>query len=217
MKRFTETLKWQDPWYRKLPVEIKGLWQWLCDHCDAAGVIDPDIELASFQVGYQYPMDTLSKFDGRIIKLKNGKYFIPSFIDFQYGKLSEECKAHNPVFASLEKHGLKGYPKGIHTLQDKEKEKDKVQDSSSSKKTRGTIEELKAYAVKIGLPESDGESMFDHWEANGWKNGANAVKNYEAGMRKWKSQGWMPSQKRQGSTKGKHAGTTDPELIKAGF
>lgn len=51
MKRFTETTKWDDPWFRKLTPAAKLLWQWMLDHCDGAGVIDPDLELASFQTG----------------------------------------------------------------------------------------------------------------------------------------------------------------------
>jgi len=129
MKRFTETLKWEDQWFRRLPLEMKALWSWLLDKCDNAGVIDPDLELASFQIGYQYPMDTLSKFGERVVKLPSGKHFIPKFIEFQYGQLSTECKAHNPVFLSLKKHGLEGYPKGIHTLQEEEEVKDKVKDT----------------------------------------------------------------------------------------
>jgi len=57
------------------------------------------------------------------------------------------------------------------------------------------MDELKAYAVGLGMPASDGESMFDHWESNGWRNGSSASKDWQAGMRKWKSQGWLPSQK----------------------
>jgi uncharacterized protein YdaU (DUF1376 family) len=70
-------------------------------------------------------------------------------------------------------------------------------DSKESKKSlsRGTIEELKAFAIEIGLPSSDGESMYYHWESNGWKNGSSPVKDWKAGIRKWKSQGWLPSQK----------------------
>jgi hypothetical protein len=201
MKRFTETQKWEDPWFRKLKPELKLLWQWILDRCDNAGVIDPDIDLASFQIGHQYPMDTLSQFAGRVAKLPCGKWFIPKFIEFQYGQLSVECKAHKPIFISLEKHGLKGYPKGINTLQEKETEKvqkkETEKDGDFSSKSKGTQEDLKAYAVKIGLPESDGEYMFDHWEANGWKNGSNKVKCWQAGIRKWKSERWLPSQKQQ--------------------
>lgn len=135
MKRFTETQKWEDPWFRKLRPELKLLWQWILDRCDNAGVIDPDLDLASFQIGYQYPMDTLSEFDGRVVTLPGGKFFIPKFIEFQYGRLSEDCKAHRPIFQSLEKHQIKGYPKGIHTLQEKEKEKEKEKVKATRRKS----------------------------------------------------------------------------------
>ena len=129
MRRFTETQKWEDPWFRKLKPEMKLLWQWLLDRCDNAGVIDPDIELASFQIGYQYPINTLSKFGERLVLLECKKWFIPKFINFQYGRLSSECKAHKPIFTSLQKHdippSLIGYPKGINTLQEEEEEKEK--------------------------------------------------------------------------------------------
>lgn len=60
---------------------------------------------------------------------------------------------------------------------------------------KGTQAELEAYAVEIGLPASDGTAMFDHWTANGWRNGSTPSKCWKAGMRKWKGQNWMPSQK----------------------
>lgn len=84
-------------------------------------------------------------------------------------------------------------------------------------KAKGSLEDLKSYAVQIGLPESDGESMFDHWEANGWKNGAAASKDWKAGMRKWKGRSWMPSQQQSKATKHKHAGIHNQELIEKGF
>jgi hypothetical protein len=40
LKRFTETTKWADPWFRKLPLRLKSLWHWLCDTCDMAGVLE---------------------------------------------------------------------------------------------------------------------------------------------------------------------------------
>lgn len=66
---------------------------------------------------------------------------------------------------------------------------------TSKNKSRGSLDELKAFAVELGMPASDGESMFHHWESNGWRNGSSPSKDWQAGMRKWKSQGWLPSQK----------------------
>jgi hypothetical protein len=67
--------------------------------------------------------------------------------------------------------------------------------TSNQSKARGTLEELTAYAVKIGLPESDGESMFLRFEENGWMNGRSKVKCWQSSMKRWKHEGWHPSQK----------------------
>jgi uncharacterized protein YdaU (DUF1376 family) len=68
-------------------------------------------------------------------------------------------------------------------------------------KAKGTREELEAFAVEIGQPASDGSAMFDHWTANGWKNGSNPSKDWQAGMRNWKAQKWLPSQKQASGTR----------------
>lgn len=59
-----------------------------------------------------------------------------------------------------------------------------------------TLDEAKAFAKELGLPESDGESCFHKWEGNGWKNGSNRVKDWKATIRSWKTAGYLPSQKR---------------------
>lgn len=135
MKRFTETTKWDDPWYRKLSPKLKCLWQYICDRCDAAGVIDVDYELASFQIGDDVTEKDLGGFGSRIEQLKCGKWWILRFIPFQYGTLSEDCKAHGPVYSSLCSYGLKdrvskGYPKAMHSLKEKDKDKDKEKDNA---------------------------------------------------------------------------------------
>lgn len=124
MKRFTETTKWSDPWFHKLKPTVKLLWFYLCENCDAAGVIDLDLRIASFTTGARLTADDVEALGGRIELQPDGKFWLPKFIPFQYGKLSTECKGHRPVFAALEKSGLtqrvlEGYPKGIHTLQDR--------------------------------------------------------------------------------------------------
>jgi len=167
----------------------------LTDTCDNAGVIEVDLDLASFQIGYQYPINTLSELGDRIQLLPCGKHFIPKFIPFQYGQLSEDCKAHKPVFASLEKHGIKGYPKGIDTLQEKEKEKDTEKEEEPTAKSRGTEDEFRGYAVQIGLKAEDGSYLIDHLKENGWKRGNAPIKDWKATMRKWKAAKWLPSQK----------------------
>jgi hypothetical protein len=61
-------------------------------------------------------------------------------------------------------------------------------------KAKGTLEELKAFAVEIGMPESDGEVCFHKWDGSGWKNNGKPIANWQATMRSWKGQGYLPSQ-----------------------
>ena len=106
MKRFTETGKWDDVWFRKLTPATKLLWYWMLDKCDHAGVIEPDFDLASFQTGSPIGIDNLSEIGERVRKISDTKWVIVKFVLFQYGKLSKDCKPHAPVFAALERHGL---------------------------------------------------------------------------------------------------------------
>jgi hypothetical protein len=134
MKRFTATEKWQDGWYRKLRPALKCLWQYLCDNCDPAGVIEPDWELVSFQIGEAVGGDDLAGFGGRVVPFGERKLQILGFIDFQYGQLSKDCKAHIPIFRALEKHRLPiPSPKAIHSLQEEEEEEDKEREKEKDK------------------------------------------------------------------------------------
>ena len=45
--RLTETEKWNDKWFRKLPPYQKLLFNYICDACDIAGFWEIDLELAA--------------------------------------------------------------------------------------------------------------------------------------------------------------------------
>lgn len=53
-KRFTNTEKWEDPWYRSLKPEEKLMFNYLCDKCNQAGFYEIDIAMASFQTGLNH-------------------------------------------------------------------------------------------------------------------------------------------------------------------
>jgi hypothetical protein len=106
-KRFTETGKWTDKWFRRLTPEFKMAWCYVTDCCDQAGVIDLDRDLANFQIGAPVEWDAfLTECGDRIRLIAKGKWFIAGFIKFQYGKLSADCKPHMPVIQLLERHGI---------------------------------------------------------------------------------------------------------------
>ncbi len=107
MKRFTETRKWEDPWFRKLPAGAKLAFLYILDNCDSSGVWVEDQELGNFIIGMTIPWEkAIESFGDRVVRLENGALWLVKFIEFQYGKLSRECKPHIPVFNLLEKHGI---------------------------------------------------------------------------------------------------------------
>lgn len=106
VKRFTETTKWRDVWHRRLTTVQKCLWSYLCDTCDHAGIFEFDEEICSFDIAAKVKMSDLEALGDRVSHIYDKKWIITKFIQFQYGKLSPDCKPHKPVYAALEKHNL---------------------------------------------------------------------------------------------------------------
>ena len=193
-KRFTDGDKWDDEWFMSLDPKWKLFWCFILDKCDNAGVFKPNFRMASFVIGEDIiESDALEQMGHRVKVIDGGKWYIPSFIPFQCGKLSPACKPHLSIIRILESHGFevdeKGYPKGIDTLQEKETEKE------IDKKRKGTSDECAEYAAHIELPESDGHWFFDSMEACGWTRGGKPLKCWKSHMRAWKRAGHMASQK----------------------
>jgi hypothetical protein len=86
-KRFTDTEKWNDPWFCGLSVELKLLWLFLVDSCDVAGVWKVNKKYAEFVIGAPINWEEAGKvFNGRvIIPEKSGEYwFLPKYLYFHY-------------------------------------------------------------------------------------------------------------------------------------
>jgi len=71
-----------------LSVNAKLLYIYLITNCDHAGIIDINWKLAELQTGIKQLAKTyqtlIKEFTDRLIHLRNGYYFIPRFITFQY-------------------------------------------------------------------------------------------------------------------------------------
>lgn len=106
MKRFTATEKWADSWFRKLKPRHKLLWQYIVDNCDQSGVWKVDLELASYYIGEKVDSTALVAFGGRVRDVGRDRWWMPGFIVFQFGKLSEDCPYHVKVSKLLEEHRL---------------------------------------------------------------------------------------------------------------
>jgi hypothetical protein len=150
-KRFTDTSLYSKKWFRRLSPELKCLWEWLRCNCDHAGLVEFDAELASFQIGLEVTEKDLEKFGNRIEKYEDGKYWLNTFVDFQYGKLSSKCRPHIPVIEKLKKYGLLErvlipfeYPSKRVEEKEKEKEKEQVKEQVKDKEQDQEKEKLES-------------------------------------------------------------------------
>jgi hypothetical protein len=158
-KRFTDTEKWKKPFIRSLKAPYKLLWLYICDDCDHSGIWQVDIEVAQIRIGEKLDeKKALEYFIDKIIPLENNtKWFIPSFIEFQYPSgLNENNKAHTGIIKNLEryKEQIDNYKPLISPLQgDKDMVMDKVMVKDKVK-------------VMVMLP-FESEEFINYWEM--WK------------------------------------------------
>lgn len=136
-KRFTDTEKFNDPWYRRLSPKHKCLWEYLLSQCNHAGILQNlDFDMMTFQIGEEITKDDLKIFENRIKFINDEILFISKFIEFQYGKLNPENRVHSSVLRELKKYSLDGVIKGLISpilgLKDKDKNKDKDKENISS-------------------------------------------------------------------------------------
>ena len=190
-KRMTDTDKWKKRFLRELKPQHKLLWFYILDDCNHAGIWDVDIEVASIRVGEELIYDMLPQaFLDKIVIFDNGdKWFIPEFIEFQYGELNPTSNVHKSVIALLDKYNLEGYMKGSQgvqsTLKDKDKDKDIVKAKAKVKRfAKPTIEEVVDYCNERNN-DVDAEKFYDYYSSNGWKVGKNSMKDWKASVRTW--------------------------------
>jgi len=160
--------------------------------------------------------------DKIVIFDRGNKWFIPSFIEFQYPSgLNPQNNAHGGVIRTLEKYSLLENKPQISPSQEpmdmdmvKDMEMDKVMDKegkpekkekSDSKKP--TKEEFLKYCEErcaiLGLNffqhKSKASVKYDAWDANGWKDlNGNKISNWKAkivaNLQYWKDESGKPSQ-----------------------
>jgi hypothetical protein len=187
-KRFTDTDKWKKPFIRTMKAPYKLLWLYILDECDHAGVWQVDFDVAQIKIGEKLNATTALKFfEEKVVPFDNGeKWFIPDFIDFQYGTLNSENRAHNSVIQILDKHNLrqsleknKPLTSPLQGAMDKDMDKDKDKDKeqtgsividSKQKFVAPTIDEVIEYFVENGYTESAARTAHEHYRLANWHN-----------------------------------------------
>jgi hypothetical protein len=143
-KRFIDTNIFRKDFIRGLQAPYKLLWLYIINECDHAGMWDVEIDVAQTRLGLPEitEADALKSFAGKITVVGN-KWFIPDFIEFQYGELKEENRAHNSVIQILKKYNLyknKPLTSPLQGAMDMDKDMDKEKDKDKDKEKPAKID-----------------------------------------------------------------------------
>lgn len=96
-------------WFQSMGDKEKLLFIFVCLKADNAGIYEHNGRYASFILNNPTSKEdilNINAYKTHFELLPNGKIFMPGFVQFQCKKLSRNCKAHNPIFETLEKYGL---------------------------------------------------------------------------------------------------------------
>lgn len=134
-KRFTDTDKYKKKFFRNLPGPYKLFWDYLYHDCDHAGIWHVDFEIAQIYLGKDMQVDfkeavkLFNEDEIRVVLIDDdSKWFIKSFIDFQYGNLNPDNRVHSSILAIIEKYKIKGLARTLKGSMDKDKDKDMDKD-----------------------------------------------------------------------------------------
>jgi len=155
-KRYYTTELFDDAWFMDLPSKYKLFWIFLLTKCNHSGIWQVNWKLAQFYTGDNLePAEVQRLMKNRIVPIENNKYwFIPKFIEFQYGyELNESSSVHKGIIENIKKYKLfdfipktkiiervsKGLPNPYQRIKDKDKDKDIDKDKDKDKCETGLV------------------------------------------------------------------------------
>jgi hypothetical protein len=155
-KRFTDSAKWDDPWFAELPSKYKLFYLYLLDECDHAGVWKVNFRKANFMIGETLEQaEVLRYMSDRVKRVDEAYWFVSKFIKFQYGGLKNDNVGIS-VQSILKKHGLtdfinevkeapaKPLPSPSLGAKDKDMVKDMAMDLDMDKEEGGIFDKIQA-------------------------------------------------------------------------
>jgi hypothetical protein len=111
-KRYRNTERRKEAWYRRLPARVKLAWDIIQDDCDGVGIWPIDMELVSFQVGEDVTLEEIlavKELGSRVIA-DGRKLFCAHFVAEQFGDeeglLTPGNKWHQNIAKKLLANGL---------------------------------------------------------------------------------------------------------------
>jgi len=183
-KRFTDTDKWKKGFIRNLPAKFKLLWLYILDDCNHAGIWDTDFEVASIRIGSKISEKEAAKVFAEQIKIfdKGNKWFIPKFIDFQYGTLNENSRPHLAVIKLLDKYDVYNI-EGISPV-DVAGMSNEIAKPIIKRFKEPTVEEVHEYCNER-KNKVCADTFIDFYKSKGWMVGKVKMKDWKACVRTW--------------------------------
>lgn len=182
-KRFTDTEKWFDSWFRELPTDYKLFWIYLCDRCNNAGVWKIDIDLANFVIGSKVDLKKAAAHYGdRMTPLREGYLLVRGFVPFQFGELSPNNRMHASVLNLISKEGAsKGLKWPISRGQGKGKGQGKGREGVGGFR----FDDIwSRYPRRLGRKEAERHFISSVKSPQDWADIQNALDNYILQIRK---------------------------------
>ena len=190
-KRFTETNKWNDPWFRKLKAGEKLVFLYLIDNCDNAGFYEVDCEMMSFQIGIES-----SKIEGAIKGISRGLLgagtdwvWVKNFLKHQKNwPLNPENNAHKQIINILISKSemfkndknfkeILGAVKGLLSPIGIGKGNGSGKGNSKGKVKEVEFTEFLEYAKTLDVYhisfDFQLQAKYNSWKESGWKDGNN--------------------------------------------
>ena len=114
--RYTQTDKWNDPWFHQLNPNAKLMWMYLCDACDAAGFWEIDLDRAVLETGLSELATHTAFSELARGYIRNGRYiWLRNFLKHQRNlPLNKDNNAHKNIIRLLNEY--KGLSPKISTL-----------------------------------------------------------------------------------------------------
>ncbi len=146
--RFTETDLWDEDWFIELGSEYQHLWNYIKDKCNHAGIWKPNKSGFEMRAKTKVNLDSFFlKVNGdkeRILKLRDGNWFLTGFIKFQWFNKKESFdlalsnRLHFSIHNELLKYSvpfgkIRGLREVLQTSKDKVKERDQEEKSEKER------------------------------------------------------------------------------------
>lgn len=223
MRRFSDTKRMEETWYCEMSLAQRCVFEFIWAKADCAGVWSVNKKFAEMCLGEKLDWPAFVAACGsRLVELDTEHWWLADLIPVNCGKLSRECKAHLPIFASIEKHRLRrhldSYSIAIGTLQEKETDKE----PTSGKGVLGenqtpTLAEVLGYASSPqgNIPADVAEIWWNEHEARPRHSSGGYTDKSELLVLDWKAalRGYS-LRWRNNETKAMKPKTNDPKIYR---